>query len=375
MSAAPKQIPPRAGFEWEKLAFDLYPTSGFAKYVWTAETGEWGPVEWVKEPYLNLHVGNVGLNYGASVFEGLKAFRHADGHIRIFRPKDNAARLNHSADAVSMPALPEELFLEGVHLAVARNGDLVPPHAPNAVNGSLYIRPLMFASGANLILAPPSEFTFIVYVTPTGSLYGAAGTKAPAIDAFVIEKFDRAAPRGNGSAKLAGNYAPTFKHAAAAKKAGYPLTMHLDSATRTYVDEFSTSNFLAIKKQADASQRKTLVVPESESILKSVTTKAIIQIAKDFGWAVERRRVLFQEVKDGLFEEVAACGTAAALTPVRSITYHDSPETTKKVSIGDGENAGPGFLSILTQLTGIQSGVQEDKHDWVWPKAGVDGSV
>lgn len=171
----------------------------------------------------------------------------------------------------------------------------------------------MFASGANLILAPPSEFTFIVYVTPTGSLYGAAGTKAPAVDAFVIEKFDRAAPRGNGSAKLAGNYAPTFKHSAAAKKAGFPITLHLDSATRTYVDEFSTSNFLAIKKQADASAPKTLVVPESESILKSVTTKAIIQIAEDFGWAVERRRVHFQEVKDGQFEEVAACGTAAAV--------------------------------------------------------------
>lgn len=106
-----------------------------------------------------------------------------------------------------MPQVPEDLFLEATHLAVARNMDLVPPHAPNGVNGSMYIRPLLFASGQNLILNPPSTFTFIVYVTPTGSLYGAAGTQAPAIDAWVIDDFDRAAPLGIGHSKAAGNYA------------------------------------------------------------------------------------------------------------------------------------------------------------------------
>lgn len=186
-------------------------------------------------------------------------------------------------------------------------------------------------------------------MTPTGSLYGAAGGAAPAIDALVVEDFDRAAPRvshcaldsnsltwlfGSGSgtcegglrrssprasltsymSQLAGNYAPSFLHALAAKKAGFAITLHLDSATRTQIDEFSTSNFLAIKKQTDPSQPKTLVVPTSESILKSVTTKTIIQIAEDFGWTVERRAILFQEVKDGVFEEVAACGTAAAVS-------------------------------------------------------------
>lgn len=252
-----------------------------------------------------------------------------------------------------MPELPEAIFLEGVHLAVARNGDLVPPHQANATNGSMYIRPMMFGSGPNLILASPDEvslfwpdfgarfrcsalaavarcgrppiavaladplftpqFTFIVYVTPTGSLYGAAGTQAPAIDALVLDNFDRAAPKGVGHAKLAGNYAPVFKHAAAAKKAGYAITLHLDSASHLYVDEFSTSNALFLKNSTDASQPKTLVVPTSESILKSVTTKSIIEIAEDFGWAIERRAVPFKEIQDGLFDEVAACGTAAAV--------------------------------------------------------------
>ncbi|KAM0752824.1 branched-chain amino acid aminotransferase II [Meredithblackwellia eburnea MCA 4105] len=367
----PSVVPPSDKFP-KPLAFDLYPTNGFAKYVW--KDGKWGSVEWVKEPYLNLHVGNVGLNYGASVFEGLKAFRHPDGHVRVFRPKDNSARLNHSADIVSMPEVPEEIFLEGVQLAVGRNLEWVPPHADYGASGSMYIRPLLFASGANLILNPPSEFTFIVYVTPTGSLYGTAGTQAPAVDAFILETFDRAAPKGVGHAKLAGNYAPTFKHAAAAKKAGFPITLHLDAKTRTNIDEFSTSNFLAIAKSTGDGKTK-LVVPTSESILKSVTTKAIIEIAQSFGWEIERRIVPFQEVIDGGFDEVCACGTAAAITPIRSITYHDSAETTKKVSIGDGVNAGKGFLSILSQLTGIQSGTKEDTFGWTWPKAGVDGSL
>ncbi|KAL8293571.1 hypothetical protein RQP46_000272 [Phenoliferia psychrophenolica] len=369
----PTVVPPSSNFP-NPLAFGLYETNGYAKYVW--KDGAWGPVEWVKEPFINLHVGNVGLNYGASVFEGLKAFRGPDGQVRVFRPKDNAARMNHSADIVSMPEISEETFLEGVHLAVARNLEWVPPHAPYGATGSMYIRPLMFASGASLIPMAPSEFTFLVYVTPTGTLYGAGGSApAPAVDAFIIETFDRAAPKGVGNAKLAGNYAPTFKHTQAAKKAGFAITLHLDSKTRTNIDEFSTSNFLAIEKRTDASAKPKLVVPFSDSILKSITTKAIIDIAESLGWKVERRVIPFAEVIDGKFEEVCACGTAAALTPIRSITYHDSAETTKKVSIGDGVAAGQGFLKILSKLTGIQSGTEADPFQWCWPAEGVDGSA
>ncbi|KAI5476939.1 branched-chain amino acid aminotransferase [Pseudohyphozyma bogoriensis] len=380
----PAVVPPSATFDWSKLAFDLYPTNGYVKvspsspcisspgrprpaaiYVW--RDGAWGKAEWVKGNEMNLHVGSVALNYGASVFEGLKAFRHPDGQVKLFRPHDNAERISHSAAFVSMPALPEETFLEGVHMAVARNLEFVPAHAPYGVNGSMYVRPLLFASGANLILSAPTEFTFIVFVTPTGSLYGTAGTKAPAVDAFVLEDFDRAAPKGVGTGKLAGNYAPTFSHMKNAKAAGFPITLHLDSKTRTKIDEFSTSNFLAIAKRANASEQRTLVVPESPSILKSVTTKAIMGIAEGFGWKVVRREIFFTEVINGGFEE--------AITPIRSITYHDSADTTSKISIGDGVNAGEGFLEILSELVGIQSGVREDKLGWTWPKEGVDGTA
>lgn len=134
-----------------------------------------------------------------------------------------------------MPEIPEQLFLDVVHKAVGKNLEFVPPYHTNASNGSLYIRPLLFGSGESLILGSPETFTFLVWVTPTGALYS-NGKVVPAVDAFVIEKFDRAAPMGTGSVKLAGNYAPTFIHSAEAKKAGYAITLHLDSKTRENID-------------------------------------------------------------------------------------------------------------------------------------------
>uniref|UniRef100_A0A0K3CG41 FGENESH: predicted gene_6.325 protein n=1 Tax=Rhodotorula toruloides TaxID=5286 RepID=A0A0K3CG41_RHOTO len=319
-------------------------------------------------------VGSVALNYGASCFEGLKAFRHEDGQVKLFRPQENAARMNYSAAAISMPEIPEEMFLEACHKAVAKNLHLVPPHAPHGSAGSMYLRPLYFASGPQLALVAPNEFTFIVYVTQTGSLYGTAGGKAPAVDAFVIEDFDRAAPQGTGTYKLAGNYGPALRHMAQAKKNGYPITLHLDSKTRTFVDEFSTSNFAAFKKASSPVSTPTLVVPKSESILRSVTTKSLMDIAKSFGWNIEHRPLKFQEVVDGTLEEVFACGTAAAITPVRSITYTAPGGELKKVSLGDGQNAGPNTLKLLAELTGIQAGNREDKFGWTWPSEGVDAS-
>ena len=131
------------------------------------------------------------------------------------------------------------------------------------------------------------------------------------VDACILEDFDRAAPLGTGSGKLGGNYAPVFKYAAEAKAAGYPITLHLDSKTRTYIDEFSTSNFVALLDDPSTG-KKTFVVPESSSILKSVTTKSLIELSKSFGWTVEMRPVPWLEVAK--FSEVAACGTAAVIT-------------------------------------------------------------
>jgi branched-chain amino acid aminotransferase len=211
----------------------------------------------------------------------MKAFRApGDKQINIFRPNQNAARMQHSASFVSMPLIPEEHFLRCVRLAVGLNADFVPPHETGA---AMYIRPLLFGSCAQLGLNPPEEYTFLVYVLPVGVYHGVNAVKA-----LILEEFDRAAPEGTGSAKIGGNYAPVLRHSEKAYKGGYGITLHLDSKTRSEIDEFSTSGFIGLKKDGEA---VTLVVPDSKNVIKSVTSESVCEIAKSFGWKVEKRRV------------------------------------------------------------------------------------
>jgi branched-chain amino acid aminotransferase len=264
----------------------------------------------------------------------------------------------------------------------------VPPYQKNASGGALYIRPLLLATGPNLLLGSPDEFTFLVWVTPVGSLYG-SGAEIPAVDGFVLDTFDRTAPMGTGHTKLGGNYAPVFAPTAAAKKQGYAITLHLDSATHTYVDEFSTSNALAVQKQGTET---TLVVPESTSILRSVTKLSVVEIAEKLcGWKVELRQVAFDELKQNRFGELMAAGTAAGITPVRSLSYNShkpqlqheklSPEGPKytlpaeneveRIEFGDGKTAGECARRLFDELTSYQCGDQEDKFGWLWPAEGL----
>jgi branched-chain amino acid aminotransferase len=164
-------------------------------------------------------------------------------------------------------------------------------------------------------------------VLPVGVYHG-----VHPVDALVLEDFDRAAPEGTGSAKVGGNYAPVLIHSEAARKAGYGITLHLDSKTRTYIDEFSTSGFLAIKYGKEEGEPTKLIVADSKSVIKSITSNSVQQIAKDMGWEVEVRQVNFDEC--GEFDEVMAAGTAAALVPIKSITRKS---TNTKISFKYGD--------------------------------------
>ena len=250
-----------------------------------------------------------------------------------------------------MPGVPEDLFFRCINIAVARNAEFVPPSESGA---SLYIRPLLFGSSAQLGLSPPEEYTFVVYVLPVGVYHGTA-----AVDALVLETFDRAAPNGTGSAKVGGNYAPVLPHSEAAYKAGYGITLHLDSKSHRFIDEFSTSGFLGIRYDGD---KTTLVVADSENVIRSVTSDSVQTIARDLGWAVEKRQVTFEEV-EGL-HEVMAAGTAAALVPVKSIERKST--ATKYVYDYGGQNP-KGVTTLLEHLRGIQAGKLEDKHGWRVP--------
>jgi branched-chain amino acid aminotransferase len=244
------------------------------------KTGIWTAPTFITDPYLRLHGMAPGLNYGQQAYEGMKAFRAPDDTINIFRPQRNAARLAHSASFISIPPVPEELFMECVHAAVSLNAAYVPPHETGA---AMYIRPLIFGSSAQLGLNPPEEYTFCVYVLPVGVYHGVHPVKA-----LILEEFDRSAPDGTGSAKVGGNYAPVLRWSERARTEGYGITLHLDSKTRTEIDEFSTSGFIGVKKDGE---NVTVVVPDSKNVIQSVTSDSCLEIAESLGWKIERRSV------------------------------------------------------------------------------------
>jgi branched-chain amino acid aminotransferase len=256
--------------------------NGHIESNYSVKTGVWSKPEFVADPFLRLHGMAPGLNYGQQAYEGMKAFRSPNDEITIFRPSRNAARLAHSASFVSIPPVPETLFQECVHAAVSLNAEFVPPHETGA---AMYIRPLIFGSSAQLGLNPPEEYTFLVFVMPVGVYHGVHPVKA-----LILEDFDRAAPDGTGSAKVGGNYAPVLRWSDKARNEGYGITLHLDSKTRSEIDEFSTSGFIGVKKEGE---NITLVVPDSKNVISSVTSESCLEIARSFGWKTERRSVSF----------------------------------------------------------------------------------
>jgi branched-chain amino acid aminotransferase len=260
-----------------------FPTvNGHIESHYSVKTSVWSKPEYITDPFLRLHGMAPALNYGQQAYEGMKAFRSPNNEITIFRPKRNAARLAHSASFVSIPPVPESVFQECVHAAVSLNAEYVPPHETGA---AMYIRPLIFGSSAQLGLNPPEEYTFCVYVLPVGVYHGVHPVKA-----LILEDFDRAAPDGTGSAKVGGNYAPVLRWSDKARNEGYGITLHLDSKTRSEIDEFSTSGFIGVKKDGEDI---TLVVPDSKNVISSVTSDSVLDIAKSFGWKTERRSVSF----------------------------------------------------------------------------------
>merc|ERR1719343_825050 len=172
--------------KWDNLGFSIRPMNGHVRYTW--EDGDWDEGLFVPAPYQLMHINAGALHYGVSVFEGMKAFACKDGKIRLLNPTLNAARMQKGADRLLMPEVPTDLFVNGVKEAVRRNREFVPPHGFGA---SMYIRPLLFASGQMLGLAPlASEYTFFVTVMPTGGYFGGQSVKA-----VVSENHDRAAPK------------------------------------------------------------------------------------------------------------------------------------------------------------------------------------
>ncbi|KAK6509111.1 hypothetical protein TWF481_003874 [Arthrobotrys musiformis] len=344
---------PTSEFDWSKIGFAITEVAGHVETYYSRKEGKWTEPQWITDPYIKIHGLAPGMNYGQQCYEGLKAFRQKDGQIRIFRPDQNALRMQHSASYICLPEPPVDHFLKCVHLAVAKNAAYVPPYGLGA---GMYIRPLLFATGEQLGLNPPTDkYTLFVYVIPTGVYHG-----THPIDALILDDFDRAAPQGTGSAKVGGNYAPVFKHAEKAKQMGYGITLHLDAKTRTYIEEFSTSGFIGmIHENKETGQKAKIVVPQSNSVINSVTVNSCMEIARFFGWEVEQRAVPYDELPT--FNEVVAAGTAAALVPIKSISQHSKDA---KFEYLTGDEPGPMMKELVRVLKGVQQGNEPDSFGW-----------
>jgi branched-chain amino acid aminotransferase len=336
---------------WEELGFTFRQTNSHIKMTYKDREG-WGEPELVKEPYIKLHIGATALHYGQACFEGCKAFCHADGSVNVFRPDENARRMQSSCERTMMPQVPTELFVDAVKAVVSDNIEYVPPYGSG---GALYIRPLLFGSGPRIGVQPADEYTFLILVIPVGDYY--KGGLASPVNALLIEDFDRAAPRGVGAVKVAGNYAADLLPNMLSKKKGFPIGLYLDAETQTVVEEFSTSNFVGIDSKANK-----YVTPKSSSVLPSITNKSLMQIAKDEGMTVEERAIKVDELES--FDEVLAVGTAVVVTPVGSITRLSTDSEVTKYTFGVKDVIGAKTRLLYDRVRAIQNGEEEDKYHW-----------
>lgn len=328
--------------EWSKLPFGYIPTSGNTRCYY--KDGKWGAVEVSTSEYINIHMSATGLHYGQQAFEGLKVFRGKDGKARVFRWEDNWERLCFSCKGILMPELPKETFKEALFAVVKQNEEFIPPYGTGA---SLYVRPIVVGTGAKVGVSPADEYLFLILVTPVGP-YFPQGFKG--VDVQIVRDADRAAPHGTGRYKIGGNYAASLASGARAAKEGFKTVLYLDACEKRYIDECGPANFFGIKGN-------TYITPKSTSILNSITNLSLCTLAEDMGLTVERRKIPVEELAE--LNEAGACGTAAVITPIKSI---QDRETGKVYTFA--EEPGPISTKLYKRLQGIQYGDEADKFGW-----------
>jgi branched-chain amino acid aminotransferase len=331
--------------DWNNLPFGYIKTDYNIRCVY--QNGKWGKLEVSSSEYINIHIAATGLHYGQEAFEGLKAYMGKDGKIRLFRWEENAKRLIYSADGIKMASFPVEMFREALFQVIRLNKKYVPPYGSGA---TLYIRPLLYGSGAEVGVKPASEYTFLVFVTPVGP-YFKGGVKP--VNMLICRDVDRAAPLGTGIFKVGGNYAASLRALMAAKEGGYASTIFLDAKEKIYIDECGPANFFGIKEN-------TYITPKSESILKSITNMSLIEIAKSIGMKTERRQVPVVELST--FVEAGACGTAAVISPIGKIF---DPEKNKIYEYCRDGKPGVATMKLYNKLVSIQSGDDPDDFGWM----------
>lgn len=330
--------------DWKSLVFGYVKTDYNIRCYY--RNGSWGELEISSSEMINIHMAATGLHYGQEAFEGMKAYRGKDDKVRLFRWEENWKRMNRSADGILMQPVPKDIFEQAIKKAVELNKEYIPPYG---TGGSLYIRPLLFGSGAKVGVSPADEYLFMVFVTPVGP-YFKEGFKP--VKMQIVRDFDRAAPMGTGHIKVGGNYAASLKAGQRAHQEGFAASIFADSKTKQYIDEAGPANFFGIRDGK-------YITPDSGSILPSITNMSLREIAEDLGLVVERRHVAIDEIPT--FEEAGACGTAAVISPIGLIQDRDSGE---EFIISKNGEAGPWSTKLYNYLTGVQYGEVADKFNW-----------
>jgi len=361
----PLQAPTAAGLIWQTIrnpeaksdaereailaapGFGQHFTDHMVDVCWS-EKGGWHRPR--VSPYgpIQLDPAAAVLHYAQEIFEGLKAYRHADGSIQTFRPQANAARMQRSARRLALPELPESIFLDSLRQIVAVDGAWVP----SADETSLYLRPFMFAKEAFLGVRPAKKVAFYLIASPAGAYF--PGGVQP-VNIWLSTNYARAGKGGTGAAKTGGNYASSLLPQAEAYEKGCQQVLFLDDERN--LEELGGMNVVLVTRDG------RLLTPESDSILEGITRDSILQLARDRGIEVEERKISIDEwrrgAESGEIIGAFACGTAAVVVPIGKLLADDFE------IVHEGDAATSLAMSLRDELTGIQYGRVEDRHGWM----------
>lgn len=334
-----------ANIDWGNLGFSYIKTD--YRYISTWKDGAWDDGILTEDNQLHISEASTALHYGQQCFEGLKAYRTKTGKIQLFRPDENAKRMQRSCRQLLMPEVPVEKFINACTEVVKNNSHFVPPYESGA---TLYLRPFVIGVGDNIGVKAAPEYIFCVFCLPVGPYFKDGLSPVN----FTTSLFDRAAPHGTGAAKVGGNYAASlYSHEEAAKR-GFSDCIYLDPATHTKIEEVGSANFFGITKD------DKFITPKSPSILPSITKYSLMHIAKEYlGLDVEEGDVPINDLNR--FKEAGACGTAAVITPIGGIDHED------KLHVFHSETeVGPVTKKLYDTLCGIQFGDVEPPSGWIY---------
>lgn len=330
--------------DWENLGFSYIKTD--YRFISRWKDGEWDEGELTTDNQLHISEGSTALHYGQQCFEGMKAYRTADGSINLFRPYENARRMKKSCERLLMATYPEEKFVEAIKKVVKANEEWVPPYGSGS---SLYVRPFIIGVGDNIGVSPAREYIFSAFVMPVGS-YFKGGLKPTN---FVVSSYDRAAPKGTGAAKVGGNYAASLLPGKEAKARSFSDAVYLDPETHTKIEEVGAANFFGITNDDE------FITPKSPSILPSITKYSLLWLAEHrLNLKTSEGDVYIKDIDQ--FKEAGACGTAAVIAPIGGLQVEDDFH----VFYSETE-VGPVTKRLYNELVGIQFGDIEAPEGWI----------